>query len=123
MVVDTGIFIVHLRAKDKTKTSLYGIFEREDLYLSSVTLYELMAGATSQTKKEDILLITSNFQVLEFSKAVAFRAAEIYQQLKKENQLIEFRDIFIAATSLEFDYPVLTLNKKHFQRIKGLNLI
>jgi tRNA(fMet)-specific endonuclease VapC len=123
MVVDTGIFIDHLRAKDKTKTSLYGIFEREDLYLSSVTLYELMAGATSQTKKEDILLITSNFQVLEFSKAVAFRAAEIYQQLKKDNQLIEFRDIFIAATSLEFDYPVLTLNKKHFQRIKGLNLI
>lgn len=123
MVVDTGIFIDHLRAKDKTITSLYGIFEREDLYLSSVTLYELMAGANSQTKKDDILLITSNFQVLEFSKAVAYRAAEIYQQLKKENQLIEFRDIFIAATSLVFDYPVLTLNKKHFQRIKGLNLI
>lgn len=79
MVVDTGIFIEHLRAKDKTKTALYGIFEREDLYLSSVTIYELMAGANTPTKKDDILLITTNFQVLDFSETVAFRAAEIYQ--------------------------------------------
>ena len=82
-----------------------------------------MAGATTQSKKEDIFLITSNFQVLDFSEAVAYRAAEIYRQLKKENLLIEFRDIFIAATCLEFDFPILTLNKKHFQRIKGLSLI
>ena len=123
MVVDTGIFIDHLRATEKTKTVLYGIFERDDICLSSVTLYELMAGATTQSKKEDIFLITSNFQVLDFSEAVAYRAAEIYRQLKKENLLIEFRDIFIAATCLEFDFPILTLNKKHFQRIKGLSLI
>ena len=123
MVVDTGIFIEHLRASEKTKTALYGIFERDDICLSSVTLYELMAGATTQSKKEDIFLITSNFQVLDFSEAVAYRAAEIYRQLKKENLLIEFRDIFIAATCLEFDFPILTLNKKHFQRIKGLSLI
>ena len=123
MVVDTGIFIDHLRATEKTKTALYGIFERDDICSSSVTLYELMAGATTQSKKEDIFLITSNFQVLDFSEAVAYRAAEIYRQLKKENLLIEFRDIFIAATCLEFDFPILTLNKKHFQRIKGLSLI
>lgn len=123
MVVDTGIFIAHLRAKEKTKTVLYGVFEREDLYLSPVTLYELMAGATTQTKKEDIFLITSNFQILDFNKSVAYRAAEIYQNLKKENLLIEFRDIFIAATCMEFDLPVLTLNEKHFRRIKGLRLV
>lgn len=123
MVVDTGIFIDHLRSKAKTNTVLYQIFERDDLYVSSVTLYELMAGATTQQKKEDIFLITSNFEVLDFSEAIAYKAAEIYQQLKKENLLIEFRDIFIAATCLNYDFPVLTLNKKHFQRIKELRLI
>jgi predicted nucleic acid-binding protein len=94
MVVDTGIFIDHLRAKEKSKTVLYGIFEREDLYLSSVTLYELMAGATSQIKKEDILLVTSNFRISDFSESVAYRAAEIYQQLKKKNLLID-SEIFL----------------------------
>jgi tRNA(fMet)-specific endonuclease VapC len=123
MVVDTGIFIEHLRAKDKTKTALYRIFEREDLYLSSVTIYELMAGANTPKKKDDILLIITNFQVLDFSESVAYRAAEIYQQLKKENLLIEFRDIFIASTCLEFDFPILTCNQKHFQRVKGLKFI
>ncbi|SFE81423.1 hypothetical protein SAMN05444380_11946 [Thermophagus xiamenensis] len=37
MVVDTGIFIEFLRAKDKTKTQLYQIAD-EDISLSAITL-------------------------------------------------------------------------------------
>ena len=62
------------------------------------------------------------FPTLPFAKAVAEKAAIIYQELKKENKVIEFRDIFIAATALVHDMPVLTSNKKHFTRVKGLKL-
>jgi len=37
--------------------------------------------------------------------------------------MIEFRDIFIAATCIVNDLPVRTLNKKHFDRITGLHVI
>lgn len=41
MVADTGIFIEHLRAKDKLATTLYKIWENTDIYISAVTVYEL----------------------------------------------------------------------------------
>ncbi len=37
--------------------------------------------------------------------------------------MIEFRDIFIAATCLVYELPILTFNKRHFKRIKGLEIL
>lgn len=39
MVADTGIFIEHLRAKDKLSTNLYKTADGSEVYLSVVTLY------------------------------------------------------------------------------------
>ena len=50
MVIDTGIFIEYLRAKNKTKTILFNIPEDVEIYISAVTLYELLMGATSEEK-------------------------------------------------------------------------
>ncbi|MCF2491295.1 hypothetical protein L0659_24190 [Dyadobacter sp. CY347] len=50
------------------------------------------------------------------------KAAEIYHNLRRRNSLIEFRDIFIAATALTFQLPIKTLNQGHFQRIENLEL-
>jgi len=36
--------------------------------------------------------------------------------------MIEFRDIFIAATCLVYQMPVKTLNQKHFKRIVNLEI-
>lgn len=36
--------------------------------------------------------------------------------------MIEFRDIFIAATCVVNKASLLTLNKKHFTRIAGLQV-
>lgn len=44
MVIDTGIFIEHLRAKDKLKTRLYNLPTDIELFISSVSLYELYMG-------------------------------------------------------------------------------
>lgn len=123
MVVDTGVFIDYLRSNDKTKTILQGLPENSELYISSVTLYELYMGATNQRKWLDVKLLTEDIPVLPFTKSIAERAALTYQELRKENKIIEFRDIFIAATAITHDMPVLTRNKKHFTRVKGLKLL
>jgi tRNA(fMet)-specific endonuclease VapC len=123
MVIDTGIFIDHLRAKEKTKTILYQIFGTKPLLVSAVTAFELLAGATTEPKQRELHSILSNFTILEFNNLVSFRAADIYRQLRSQNKLIEFRDIFIAATCLEYQQPLLTFNHKHFTRISGLELV
>jgi predicted nucleic acid-binding protein len=60
MVVDSSIFIEHLRAGNKQDTTLYSIAD-EQLYISSITLYELYMGATNETKGEDVKNIIDNF--------------------------------------------------------------
>lgn len=123
MVIDTGIFIEHLRAKDKFKTTLYLIPENTELFISSVSLYELYMGATTKEKEKDIQLLTEDLQILAFTESVSIKAAQIYHELRKSNKMIEFRDIFIAATCLVYELPILTLNKKHFKRIKDLEIL
>jgi tRNA(fMet)-specific endonuclease VapC len=122
MVIDTSIFIEYLRAKDKKKSTLIAIPDSTQLFVSSVTIYELLMGATDDSKIKDIKLLTEDLPVLPFDENVSRKAAEIYHQLRIENNMIDFRDIFIAATCLVFELPLKTLNRKHFERIKGLNI-
>lgn len=123
MVIDTGIFIEHLRAKDKTQTTLYKLAEKENLCISAVSLYELYMGATSSEKIKDVEQLTGGLNILPFDEHVAAAAAKIFLQLKRNNQLIEFRDIFIAATCIANELPIATLNKKHFKRVDDLNIL
>jgi tRNA(fMet)-specific endonuclease VapC len=123
MVIDTSIFIEHLRAKDKSTTTLYQLVNSNNLFISSVSVYELYMGAATPDKEKDIERITEGLSILSFTGSVAIKAAQIYHQLKQSNQLIEFRDIFIAATCLANNLPVATLNRNHFERIVGLEIV
>lgn len=57
MVIDTSIFIEYLRAKDKTTTTLENLPSGSLLYVSAVTVYEIMAGATDPIKRHDFKLL------------------------------------------------------------------
>ena len=125
ILVDTSIIIEHLRLKDKTKSVLYRILDKYHLTISAITFFELQAGATTSQKENDILEILSVFDVrdLPFTMDVAKKAGEIYRNNKARNQLLDMRDLFIGATALTYDLPIVTLNQKHFDRIANLNLI
>lgn len=123
MVIDTSIFIEFLRAKKKKNTTLAKIPLNQQLYISSITLYELLMGATNEQKLKDVQLLVDGITVLPFDERIAKKSGKVYQELRKKNKLIEFRDLFIAATCLEHNVPLLTSNKKHFTRIQSLILL
>jgi len=95
MVVDTGIFIDHFRAKDKSTTDLFKLSKSHKLSISSVTLYELYIGAQTKDKEIDIKFLIEGLAILPFTDKEAIKAAQIYEELKRNNQLIEFRDILL----------------------------
>jgi tRNA(fMet)-specific endonuclease VapC len=78
MVVDTNIFIEFLRAKDKTKTVLFQTPDDEQMFISAVTLYELLMGALTPVKVNDIRILTEDIPILPFNEEVALKAADIY---------------------------------------------
>ena len=123
MVIDTNIFIQHLREKNKSGTILSGLAKQKQFFITSITLFELLTGATNDNKKEDINKLTKGIPILNLDKDSAKIAAEVYLNLKSKNHSIEFRDIFIAAICIKNDLPLKTLNKKHFERVEGLKVI
>jgi tRNA(fMet)-specific endonuclease VapC len=60
---------------------------------------------------------------LPFDKEANEAAVKIFKQLKKDNKLIEIPDILIGATAQASNIKLATLNKKHFERIKSLEII
>jgi len=54
---------------------------------------------------------------------IAEKAGKIYLRLKRENKVIDLRDIFIGANALIYNIPLATINRKHFTRIKGLKFL
>lgn len=123
VLADTSIIIEHLRKREKTKSALFDAINNYKLFLSSVSIFELFVGATTDNKKKDIEYVLSAFNIVPFTSKIALKSAEIYLSLRSKNQTLEIKDIFIGATGIIYNMPLLTLNIKHFERIPDLNLI
>jgi tRNA(fMet)-specific endonuclease VapC len=120
MVIDTSIFIEYLRSKDRINTALTKLPSEAVLYVSSITVFELYSGATDIKKRQDIDTLLQGVFILPLNTDIAKNAGFIYQDLRRRGNMIEVTDILIAATALENDLPIKTLNTNHFQRIPAL---
>lgn len=121
ILIDTTIFINHLRKQQKKNSILYHLTGTSVLYSATIVEFELFARATDPRKLHEQVLKACS--VLPLTSSIVRRAGHIYQDLKRQNLIIEIRDILIAATALEEGLPVMTINDKHFQRIQGVNLL
>lgn len=123
MVIDTSVFIEHLRAKDRTKTTLFNLPFDTIIYVSAITVYELYAGATDLSKEKDIHTLLDGTTLLPFTEQTGAKAGEIFRYLRIHGLMIETPDILIGATAILHGLPVKTLNINHFSGIPGLILV
>ncbi len=123
MVIDTNIIIDHLRTKERTVSVFASLLVKRQLYVSAVTVFELLHGAQTEAKKHDVQKILRGLEVLPFDEKIAELSAKIIQKLENEGQSIGIADVFIAATALLHRQPLRTENRKHFERIPNLKII
>ncbi len=123
VLIDTSVIIKFIRSTKKQETLLWELMEHFDCFVSVITIFELYNGIKISEHNDILEKIFRWIKIIEFNKEMALKSSEIYRNLIKENKIIEFRDIFIAATSIIFKIPLSTLNKTHFERIKGIDLI
>jgi tRNA(fMet)-specific endonuclease VapC len=122
VLADTSVIIDFLRKEDKKKSVLWRIRERYECAMSSITFFELQCGVKTERHVEDIDKLCKWIRIIPFDNEIADISSIIYQDLKRKNVLIEFRDIFIAATAIAENLCVATLNRKHFERIIDITL-
>jgi tRNA(fMet)-specific endonuclease VapC len=117
------MLIQHVRAKNK-RTSF---FSRSLLvyypHLSVISIYEMEFGAYRARRPSDLNAFQFSFDVLPLTDVIARKAAELEANLIRLNLQIGIKDIFIAATCLIHNLPLLTVNIRHFDRVQGLEII
>ena len=123
ILADTSVIIEFLRKAHKENSWLWKLKETSTCFISSITLFELLSGAKTDKHVEDIHKITKWIETIEFDDEIATIAASIFRNLKQQNQLIDYRDIFIAATAKYHHLKLATLNINHFKRIENLILL
>lgn len=120
LVFDTSILIDALRLKKNARDVLAKVEETDDeFYLPSIVGFELYSGESSK-KPEQIKKIKeflSFFEIIELNWDIAKKAGEIYRD---NISTLQVPDYVVAATALEINAQVVTLNKKHFSKIPNL---
>ena len=113
VLVDTSILIDYYRKTDKEKSVWISLVRQGYSFaVSAVTKYEIYAGATPNQ-----LTFWSNVfeavTVMPFDELSVDTAVSINSALKRKRKQIDLADLFIAATAVANDLPLMTLNRKH----------
>jgi predicted nucleic acid-binding protein len=88
--------------------------------MSEITRGELARGFAAKAAWTDFC---DRFVLYPFNDAVAWRSAEIFNDLRKRGAMTAENDLRIAATALEVGGTLVTRNVKHFRHIRGLKLL
>lgn len=101
-------------------------FEKElpsrRLATTAINRLELLAGAGSEGEASTLMTFLRPLAVLPFDRGAADRAAREGLKFRNEGQTLPMADLAIAGICLELGASLLTRNRRHFQRIKGLRL-
>ncbi|MBK9730338.1 MAG: type II toxin-antitoxin system VapC family toxin [Chitinophagaceae bacterium] len=121
--LDTSILIDFFRKKEKNKSRFFQFSSQQYLFaVSTITEFEIFVGSNSmqQTYWEEFF---NQLLILPFTSQAARRAATIEAELKRIGKGLEIPDLMIAATAIENNLKLATLNISHFQRITNLRLM
>jgi len=123
-ILDTDFLIALLRG-DGDIESLMEIFDREGSYATTVVnVFEVLIGAyrakTDPSARDKIQNLVRSIDVLGLDIEVADQAARIQAALMDKGELLEARDVLVAAIASKYNAAVVTRNIKHFSRIKDL---
>ncbi|RNL52298.1 type II toxin-antitoxin system VapC family toxin [Pedobacter jejuensis] len=123
ILIDTSILIDYFRKSDKINSKLIALFDKGyDFVISAITYYEIYSGANeNQLNFWNKLLL--KIDVLPFDEHAAKASVEINNELKKSRNQLAVADLFIAGTALSNNLSLATLNTKHFERIKSLDIL
>ena len=93
--------------------------------ISIAELYDGVVGATDPERSERALLdfLDQGIVLVELDTATCRLFAQERSRLRRAGTPIGDFDLMIGATAVRHNLTLLSNNRRHFQRIAGLNLI
>ncbi|MDO8638744.1 MAG: type II toxin-antitoxin system VapC family toxin [Candidatus Daviesbacteria bacterium] len=123
IIVDSSLIIDYLRGGKKWDDFISAAETEQDpqLFLPTIVIFELYSGTSTKNVKklQEMIYFISQFQRIDLNESIARLAGELSRDVK---QHIQAPDYIIAASALQMNATVVTLNKKHFEQIPHLSL-
>lgn len=104
-----------------------GNLDKNDQYISTITVGELVYGAFKSNESQLFLekiknIILPAVNVLSFDISASFVYGKIRSELKREGIVISDADIQIASIAIANKLILITGNTRHFKNIKYLSV-
>lgn len=92
------------------------------LFITHTIAGELAAGKTLAAKA-DWEAFLRPFRILEWTPKIDWEYGKAFRYLQAQGLLIGANDLWIAATALANDLPLVSANEAHFSQVPGLRVI
>jgi tRNA(fMet)-specific endonuclease VapC len=126
MILDTT-FLVDVLRGEGTVADLVSDLDERTPYVSSITVMELYEGVhladTTDTQRDAVEGLLTEINELPFGRDCAIAAGRLGAELVSTGEPIDETDVMIAATALVHEYPVVTRNVDHFERLDDIDVV
>ena len=128
LVLDTSALIALERSDTDWPTAL-GELGSERAVIPAIVYAELLVGvhladsaSRAASRLSRVEALASRCQVVEFSRQIAERWAELFAALSKAGAKIPANDLAVAATALHLGFGVLVgpRDEAHYHQVPGL---
>ncbi len=123
IVIDTDVIIDFLNGKGANQEVVRAAIAEGRAAVTAITRYELMSGAKSLRAREALNALFQSLRTLQLDAAAADEAAQVRRSLAAQGVTIGNSDSLVAGIVRLHGHPLLTRNKKHFERVEGLALL
>jgi len=122
-VLDTSV-LIDIFDRGNEKLLEYILRKYKMIYIPWIVLYEYLYGHKylGRDINERKKAVEKLGIIYSISQEVLLKALEIDISLRKKGNIIPFSDVIIAATTIILKAELVTLDKRHYERIAGLKL-
>jgi len=125
-LLDTNICIYIIKKKPEQVLKKFQRMKKSEIYLSSITIAELIYGVEkSQFKEKNMAAFDdfiSPFECVDFNNESAKTFGRLRADLEKNGSMIGVFDLQIASISIAHDMTLVTNNEKEYSRVSGLRI-
>ena len=118
-LIDTDVWIDYLRGHPQAIACVKKLPER--VWISAVSVAELHAGVREGAERDALALLLSTLEVADLTTEIAARGGLLRRDYGRSHG-VGLNDALIAATALELDLQLLTLNVKHYPALEKQQL-
>lgn len=121
ILLDSNILIAAFRKNEDVVRFLNN--QSFSFYLSDITIMELFSGCKTVQRRKEFEQILKFFGRAPIKSAVSNTAISLIKRYSARDVSIHLPDILIAATAINYNLPIKSLNKKDFDFIQEIELI